>query len=379
MTTEVLDDLPVLSADVLNEAILLVFEPRVDEELHWENDIFYSNDYVDDIGLFSFYGLEGATYDFGAMSHYTPNGIVLIDETGHVLDYNIDNVDTVEAITTLEDFVAPYSGEYYVMVDFDQSYGDQSGALLIGEDVDTITVGSINYPPTGEVKISGMPKQDEKLAVTSTLDDKNGLGGFEYQWLRDGKEIAGATLETYKISGNDVNKTISVTVSYVDGGGTLESVTSSPTAKVIGKGSTPFADLLIGTDGNDRISGLAGNDTLVGGLGKDSLAGGSGADVFKFNSINETGKVSATRDVISDFKHSEHDKIDLSGIDANSVSYGDQAFKFIGTKSFSGAAGEVRFDDINKILYGNVNNDKMLDFAIQLNGVKSLVADDFVL
>ncbi len=92
-----------------------------------------------------------------------------------------------------------------------------------------------------------------------------------------------------------------------------------------------------------------------------------------------SGKTSAARDVITDFKHSEGDKIDVSGIDANSTSYGDQAFKFIGSKSFSGKAGELRFDSTNKILYGNVNNDKVPDFAIQLNGVKSLAIDDFIL
>ncbi len=156
-------------------------------------------------------------------------------------------------------------------------------------------------------------------------------------------------------------------------------VTSSTTAIVTGKSATAGNDLLIGTNGNDKISGLAGNDTLVGGLGVDNLTGGLDADVFKFSAINETGKTSATRDVISDFKHTEGDKIDLSGIDANSKLTGDQAFKFIGSKSFSGKAGEVRFDSTNKILYGNVNSDKTPDFAIQLNGVKSLVVDDFVL
>jgi Ca2+-binding RTX toxin-like protein len=277
----------------------------------------------------------------------------------------------------LTDFVAPYSGSYYVMSIWDKSSSDKSGYLIVGEDLDT--AARSNHLPTGEITISGTAKQDENLTVANTLADEDGLGDYEYQWLSNGVEITDATLETYKVSAGDIGKTISVKISYIDGEGTLESVASSATAIVTGKSATAGNDLLIGTKGSDKISGLAGNDTLVGGLGKDTLTGDSGADIFKFSAINETGKTSATRDVITDFKHNEGDKMDLSSIDANSKLAGDQAFKFIGSKSFSGSAGEVRFDSVNKILYGNVNSDKTPDFAIQLNGVKSLVIDDFVL
>ncbi len=239
-----------------------------------------------------------------------------------------------------------------------------------------------NTSPTGGVKISGITKQDEILSVTSTLADDDGLGDFEYQWLGNGYEIYGANAATYKISASDIGKKISLKVSYIDGEGTLETATSIPTAVVITKiSTTPTAgnDLLTGTTKNDTLSGLAGDDTLIGGLGVDKLIGGKGADVFKFNAINETGTNSKTRDVITDFNHSEGDKIDLLNIDANSTSYYDHSFKFIGSKAFSGIAGELRFDSTNKILYGNANNDKVPDFAIQLNGVTSLVVSDFIL
>ncbi len=239
-----------------------------------------------------------------------------------------------------------------------------------------------NTSPTGGVKILGIAKQDEILSVKSTLADDDGLGDFEYQWLGNGYEIYGANAATYKISASDIGKKISLKVSYIDGEGTLETATSIPTAIVITKiSTTPTAgnDLLTGTTKNDTLSGLAGDDTLIGGLGVDKLTGGKGADVFKFNAINETGTNSKTRDVITDFNHSDGDKIDLSSIDANPTFYYDHSFKFIGSKAFSGTTGELRFDSTNKILYGNVNNDKVPDFAIQLNGVTSLVADDFIL
>jgi len=368
-------------------AVPVTLDPNTDNYRGYENFASYSSYNSEKYSVFSFQGKAGATYDFGAESCYTPDIIVITNNLGKAIGLTYD--DTVGAISSekafLFGFVAPYSGTYYVAITLDQSYSDKSGGFFIGEDLDTAnnidatTPTFVNHLPTGEIKISGTAKQDESLTVASKLADEDSLGDYEYQWLSNGVEITDATLETYKVLVSDIGKTISVKVSYIDGEGTLETVASSATAIVTGKSATAGNDLLIGTNGNDKISGLAGNDTLVGGLGVDNLTGGLGADVFKFSAINETGKTSATRDVITDFKHSEGDKIDLSGIDANSVSYGDQAFKFIGSKSFSGKAGEVRFDSTNKILYGNVNNDKMPDFAIQLNGVKSLVVDDFVL
>ena len=60
----------------------------------------------------------------------------------------------------------------------------------------------------------------------------NGLGNavFEYQWLADDTEVAGATSSTYTPVEADVGKTIKVRVSFTDGGGNPESLTSTATA-----------------------------------------------------------------------------------------------------------------------------------------------------
>lgn len=144
---------------------------------------------------------------------------------------------------------------------------------------------------------------------------------------------------------------------------------------------------LTGTEENDTLSGSAGNDWLVGYMGADKMTGGMGADQFSFYNIEETGLTGKTRDIITDFKHSEGDKIDLYDIDANIAdvsSFGfetDQSFTFIGANNFSktDATGELRFDAKTHILYGSTDADRSPEFSIQLNGVKSLVADDFVL
>ena len=140
---------------------------------------------------------------------------------------------------------------------------------------------------------------------------------------------------------------------------------------------------LEGFNGNDTLNGGAGNDSLVGNIGVDLLFGGLGADLFIFTSETESGITALTRDTIQDFKHGDGDKIDLSGIDANTVLAVNNAFTaptigsaFTGTFSH---AGQLYFDTTTHILYGNNDADNSEDFSILLIGVTSLVATDFKL
>ena len=135
------------------------------------------------------------------------------------------------------------------------------------------------------------------------------------------------------------------------------------------------ADKLNGGAGDDHLSGGKGNDLLKGGTGKDVLVGGAGADDFVFQSVAEAGK-GGQRDVIRDFSHRQGDEIDLSGIDANAKAAGNQAFAFIGSKAFSGKAGELQYK--NGIVAGDVNGDKAADFHIEIANHHGLAAGDFI-
>ena len=100
------------------------------------------------------------------------------------------------------------------------------------------------------------------------------------------------------------------------------------------------------------------------------------------NTIAESVK-GASRDLISGFSHGQHDRIDLSTIDANASRAGNQAFAFIGHDSFvhyhaihPGVIGMVRF--AGGIVQANVNANLAADFEIKVTG-SALVAADFVL
>ncbi len=90
-----------------------------------------------------------------------------------------------------------------------------------------VMVAAANDAPTGSVTISGTPTKNETLTPnTSTIADVDGLGAFSYQWKKtDGSVIA--TTFTLLMTQAEVGQQISVVVSYIDSGGTHESLNSS--------------------------------------------------------------------------------------------------------------------------------------------------------
>jgi Ca2+-binding RTX toxin-like protein len=135
-------------------------------------------------------------------------------------------------------------------------------------------------------------------------------------------------------------------------------------------------DDLVGGSGDDDLVGGTGADYLLGGSGFDFLSGGSGADIFDFDFASESA-VGSKRDIISDFRASENDIVDLSTIDANERVSGNQNFSFIGGSAFHGKAGELQFK--NGIISGDTDGDGRADFQIKMNGVTKMFADDFIL
>jgi Ca2+-binding RTX toxin-like protein len=134
---------------------------------------------------------------------------------------------------------------------------------------------------------------------------------------------------------------------------------------------------LTGSAFADTLTGSTAANVLTGGAGDDSLVGGGGADIFVF--ADTPGGVGV--DTIGDFSTAQHDKIDLSGLDANTMLAGDQPFVFIGTAAFHGVAGELRYALASGgvTVMGDTNGDGVADFILNLNGVSTLASTDFVL
>ena len=92
-----------------------------------------------------------------------------------------------------------------------------------------------NSPAIGVPTISGTAQVGETLeADTSGVTDADGLSNvqYEYQWLADDTEVQGATNADYTLADADEGQTIKVRVSFTDGAGNQEMLTSAPTAAV---------------------------------------------------------------------------------------------------------------------------------------------------
>ena len=100
-----------------------------------------------------------------------------------------------------------------------------------------------NNPATGAPTITGRVRVDETLAAgIRSIADADGLdaASFEYQWVsNDGKadtDISGATDSTYTIVPGDRGRTVKVRVSFTDGAGNDESLTSELTGRIGAEG-----------------------------------------------------------------------------------------------------------------------------------------------
>ena len=112
------------------------------------------------------------------------------------------------------------------------SYTDDHGTVESMASNATGAVANVNDDPTGSVTINGDTTENQTLTATHTLSDADGLGAINYQWHRNGTAISGATGDSYLLTLDDVDATLTVTASYTDGHGTLESVTSGATAVI---------------------------------------------------------------------------------------------------------------------------------------------------
>ena len=219
----------------------------------------------------------------------------------------------------------------------------------------------------------------------NTIDGRGGAdsmagGGGDDIYIVD--NVGDAVLEKANEGLDRVWSSVSFTL-----GANVESLTLTGTANLVGTGNSDANDLsgnsgndvLNGREGNDTLQGNAGNDTLNGGAGADILTGGAGKDAFVFGSLAETSANGNVRETITDFSHAEHDHIDLSKIDANGADAGEGAFKLMAAFDGTHGALVVAAEGAKWLVTGDLNGDKIADFAILVTSASALVAADFVM
>ena len=135
-----------------------------------------------------------------------------------------------------------------------------------------------NRVPSGEPTITGTLRVGQTLSAdTSSIADADGpeSPSFSYQWLADEEAIAGATGATYTLTAAEQGKVIKVRVSFTDGGGNEETLTSAATAAVAAADPQLEGDLRL-RDGTSAASGRL--EVYLGGRWGDVCDDGFGAE-----------------------------------------------------------------------------------------------------
>ncbi|MCX7257854.1 MAG: hypothetical protein NTZ64_14335, partial [Polaromonas sp.] len=148
------------------------------------------------------------------------------------------------------------------------SYTDDQGTPESFTSSASTAVANVNDAPTSGVTLTGTATPGQTLTATSTLADIDGMGVVAYQWKADGATINGATASTLVLGQDQVGKAITVTASYTDAQGTLESVNSSASAAVANVNDAPTgAVTLTGTATQGQTLTAANTLADIDGLG----------------------------------------------------------------------------------------------------------------
>jgi Ca2+-binding RTX toxin-like protein len=127
----------------------------------------------------------------------------------------------------------------------------------------------------------------------------------------------------------------------------------------------------------ENAIGGSGSDVLIANQAANHLTGSGSSDIFKWISASDVG-TGALADTITDFVQG-NEKIDLSGIDANSGTSNNDAFQFLGTSAFTNHPGELRYDITggNAHVFADLDGNGIADFEIIVNNVTTLAVTDF--
>jgi Ca2+-binding RTX toxin-like protein len=272
-------------------------------------------------------------------------------------------------------------------------YSAENGNTVVELDADGDGDADFQVELSGLFQLDNLDFSDlvagfnDTLTGTSGADLLQGLDGDDVLIGLAGNDTfdGGAGSDTADYSGNRSNFTLDLNLVSAQSTGTTGSDTLISIENLIGgSGANRFfgneaANTLSGGAGADHLQGNGGDDVLIGGLQKDVLRGGAGSDRFVFETVQDSS-AGSNRDFIADFV-SGVDKIDLSAIDANSATSGNDAFTFIGSASFTGKAGELRYfnDSTGTILAADVNGDGISDFEVTLGNRAIPLSGDLIL
>jgi Ca2+-binding RTX toxin-like protein len=302
------------------------------------------------------FSLANTTRVKGDVENLVLTGTASIDATGNALANKLTGnsganvLDGGEGVDTL----AGGAGNDTYVVDNARDTVDETGgggidtvrstigfslantARVKGDVENLVLVGNAAIDATGNALANTLTGNRGANVLDGGAGDDTLDGGGGNDTLRGG---TGIDTVRYDLAGSGV--TVDLAAGFAQGSQSGRDLLSG-FENIVG---SAFDDILIGSGDafdlvSNRISGGDGNDRIEGKTGSDILLGGAGADTFVYSSIIESdiGFLRIGPDLLADFNPAEGDRIDVSAVDADSQTAGNQAFIFIGSADFTAAA-----------------------------------------
>lgn len=148
-TYTTLDYLPDLTSSERSSARTLTFATSSSNSVGWDNtaSVYGSNSYALLHDTYGFVAKAGATYDISSVSYYDPYLLTIYDWAGNAIVANSESDDPVGGwwlsdayydVDVIFEWVAPYSGTFYVGASWHQGSYYKFYSLSLNEDIDTI-------------------------------------------------------------------------------------------------------------------------------------------------------------------------------------------------------------------------------------------------
>ncbi len=138
-----LDFLPDLTPSQLSDAELLTFSPISPPlaDSDWDNaiSVLGSEPHAILHSIYRFDAKNEATYDTFSRSAMDPFLLIIYDNQGNAIQTNSESSEFLEKHDVIFDWIAPYTGTYYVNASWNQTVSDTFYSLSIYEDIDTVT------------------------------------------------------------------------------------------------------------------------------------------------------------------------------------------------------------------------------------------------
>jgi hypothetical protein len=300
-----LNDVSPLPRTKMDEATPLFLKPLSPNPEGWQSSITVSGYEWWLYDTFRFEAKAGAKYELAALSYNDPFLLAIFDDQGAPVAWDNNEADDGPPVVVnglayqrdvIHDWVAPYTGTYYVRGLWYTDASHQFYSLSLSEDAHT------TYPTTTAVPNTTVV--DEGTFVTYTVTSSTLEPGTVLNWILSGvnaDDIGNGTTNgtvtidsygkayfgVYVVQDFATEGTEAVTVLVGDSSGKI--LATSPAVRINDTSlelkymfGTAQDDVLVGTSGHDQIEGYTGADILQGGAGSDTLNGGPGMDIARY-------------------------------------------------------------------------------------------------